>query len=88
MKGLKKLLSQIKKVHPDDIICGCKGSTADEKFNEFHDTFSLLDKRRESKISLTDAKNDQAKYKLNLSEIKKKHKSKDQKNRQYNVEIL
>ena len=71
LKVLKKQLSQIKKVNPDDLIYKYKGSTADEKFNEFDNTFSLLDKIRNGKISLADAKNDQAEVKLNLSEIKK-----------------
>ena len=44
---------------------------------------SLLDKIGDAKISLIDAKNDQAELKSNLSETKKgikKHRSKDQKN--------
>ena len=59
-----------------------KGSTGHEKCSEFDNAFCLLDKTRVGKISLTDAKNDQAELKSNLSEIKKgkKHRSKYQKN--------
>ena len=51
-----------------------KGFTADEKSNEF-DAFSLLDEIRHSKISLAEAKNDQAEFKLNLTEMKKGNKN-------------
>ena len=75
IKLVAKILEEIakldKKVNPDDLIYKYKGSTDDEKFNEFGNTFSLLDKIRNGKISLADAKNDQAEVKLNLSEIKK-----------------
>ena len=46
-----------------------KGSIADEKVNESDNAFSLLDKIRDGKINLTDAKNDQAEFKSDLSEI-------------------
>ena len=51
----------------------------------------LLDKTRDGKISLADAKNDQAEFKLNLSEIKKgdkKHGLKEQKNTLHNTEMV
>ena len=72
------------------LIYRYKCSIADAKFNEFDNAFGLLDKIRDSKTSLTDAKNDQAEFKLNLSEIKKgnkKHRSKEQKNTLYNIEM-
>ena len=34
-------------MHPDDLIDRYKGSTADEKSNEFENAFSLLDKIRD-----------------------------------------
>ena len=47
---------------------------------------------RDGKISLTNAKNDQAEFKLDLNEIKKKgnkkHRSKEQKTSLYNIEML
>ena len=50
-----------------------------------------MDKTRDGKISLADAKNDQAEFKLNLSEIKKgdkKHGLKEQKNTLHNTEMV
>ena len=52
-----------RKVNPDGLIYRCKGFTADTKFNEFDNAFSLLDKIRDVKISSDDAKNDQAEFK-------------------------
>ena len=40
-------------------------------FNQFDNVFSLLDKIRDDKISLTDVKNDQENLKSDLNEIKK-----------------
>ena len=37
------------KVTPDDLIYKYKGPTADAKFDEFDNAFSLLDKIREGK---------------------------------------
>ena len=58
------------KVNTDDLIYKYKGHTADANFNEFDSALSLIDKK-ERKISLADAKNDQIKFKSELSEIKK-----------------
>ena len=71
-----------KKVTLNDLRYKYKGPTADVKLDEFDNTLDLLDKIREREISLTDAKNDQAQFKLNLSEIKrfnKKHMPKEKK---------
>ena len=40
-----------------------KGPTADVKFDEFDNALNLIDKIRESKISLADAKNNQSGFK-------------------------
>ena len=50
--------------------------------------FSILGKIRDVMISLADAKNNQTKFKSNLSEIKKETKNKDQKSKKINVIIL
>ena len=63
------------KVNTDDLIYKYKGHTADANFNEFDSALSLIDKK-ERKISLADAKNDQIKFKSELSEIKKWNKKK------------
>ena len=91
VKRLEEISGLDKKVNPDDIIYRYKGFTGDTKFNEFDDTFSLLDKIKDDKTSLADAKSDQAEFKSNLSEIKKGNKrlrSKEQKKVLYNIVIL
>ena len=45
----------------------------------FDNALNLIDKIREGKISLIDVKNNQAKFKSNLGEIKKAHKSRSKK---------
>ena len=76
------------KVNPDDLIYRYKGSTDDEKNNEFNNAFSVLDKTRDGKISLTDAKNDQAELKSNQSEIKKETENIDEKTKKMYCIIL
>ena len=89
---IEEITNLDKKFNPDDLIYRCKGSTADAKFNEFDNGFSLLDKVRDGKISLADEKKDQAEFKSNLSEIKKgnkRHISKEQKRSAlHNIEML
>ena len=71
-----------KKVNPNDLTYKYKGATDDAKFNEFDNAFNLLNRIKNGKISLADAKNDQIKFKLDLSEIKKrnnKNRSEEQK---------
>ena len=53
---LKEITKLDKNVNLDDLIYRYKGSTADAKFNEFDNDFSLLDKTRDGKISLAGAK--------------------------------
>ena len=60
-----------KKVNSDDLIYRCKGNTADLNFYEFDDALALIDKIRDGKISLTDVKNNQEKFKSYLGGIKK-----------------
>ena len=74
-----------KKVNSDDLTYRYKGNNADAKFNEFDNAFSLLNKIKDDKIGLADGKDDQAKFKSNLSE---KHRSKEYKNAMYNIEMF
>ena len=76
---LEKITNLDKKVTLDDLIYRYKGFTADATFNEFDNAFSYLDKKRDGKMSLADAKN--AEFKSNLSQIKKKTKNIDQWNK-------
>ena len=70
-EGLDEVTELDKKVNPDYLIYKYKGPTADVKFNKFDNTLSLTDKIRKGEISLADAKNNQIKFKLDLSETKK-----------------
>ena len=78
-KKIEEITNLDKQVNPDDLLYSYKGNTADAKFNQFDNASSLLDKIRDAKISLADAKNDQEKFKSNLNEIKKGKKNIDQK---------
>ena len=89
---LEEITNLDKKVNSDDLIYRYKGNTADEKFHKFDNVFSLLDKTRTGKISLTGAKNDQVKFKFNLGEIirrnSKKISKEQKKNTLYNIKML
>ena len=88
---IKEITELNEKVNRDDLIYRCKGNTSNVKFYQFDNAFSLLDKIRDGKISLTNAKNDQEEFKKDLNEMKKgnkKHKSKEQKNAIYNIDML
>ena len=88
---LEEITKLDKNANPENLIYRYKGSTVDEKFNKFDNAFSLLDKVKDDKISLADAKNDQVEFKSNLTEVKKGNKkcrSKEQKNTLYNIETL
>ena len=78
------------KVNSDNLIHRYKCRTADAEFNAFDNALDLIDKIRERKISLTDVKNNQVKFKSSLGEIKKSHKnrSKEQKYSLHNIEML
>ena len=53
---LEEITKLDKNVNRDNLIYRYKGSTVDEKFNKFDNAFSLLDKIKDDKISLADAK--------------------------------
>ena len=67
---LKEITELDKKVNYDDLIYKYKSNTKDIEFNQFDNTFSLLNKIRDGKISLTNAK----KIKKNLKKILEKQK--------------
>ena len=73
-----------KKVNFDDLVYRYRGRSPDEKFDKYDNPLDLIDKIKNGEIKLEEAKNDQIRFKLNLSEIKKgnnKKRSKDQKKR-------
>ena len=79
-KRLEEITNLDKNVNPKDLIYKSKGPTADAAFNKFDNILSLIDKIRESKISLANVKKDQIKIKSDLSEIKEeKNRLKKQK---------
>ena len=91
MKDVKKQLIQIKKVNSDDLIYRYKGNIADLKFDQFDNALNIINKIQNGEISLADVKNNQEKFKSYLGEIKKgnkKHRSKEQENTLFNIEIL
>ena len=80
-----------KNVNSDDLLYRYKGSTADVKFKKFDNALNIINKIQNGEISLADVKNNQEKFKTYLGEIKKgnkKHRSKEQKNTLYNIEML
>ena len=88
---LEKITDLDKRVNSDDLIYRYKGKIAGAKFDEFDNALDIIDKIRDGKTNLADVKNSQQKLKSYLGEIKKgnnKHKSKEQKNTLYNIEIL
>ena len=90
-KRIKEMTELNEKVNRDNLIYRYKGNTAIINSDQFDHAFSLFDKIRNGKISLTNAKNDQEKFRSNLSEIKrgnKKHKSYELKNTMYKISIL
>ena len=87
----EKITDLDKKVNSDNLIYKYKGNTADVKFDEFDNALNIINKIQNGEISLADVKNNQEKFKSYLGEIKKgnkKHRSKEQKNTLYNIEML
>ena len=82
---LEEITRLDKTVNPDGLIYRYIGSTSNEKFHEFDHALIFLGKIRDDKISLADAKNDQAEFISNLSEIKKETKNINQMNKKYIV---
>ena len=87
----EKITDLDKKVNSDDLIYRYKGNTADLKFDKFDNALNIINKIQNGEISLADVKNNQEKFKSYLGKIKKgnkKHRSKEQKNTLYNIEIF
>ena len=88
---VEEITELYKKVNSDDAICRFKGRTPDGKFDGYDNPFDLLDKIREGRIKLSNARNDQIKFTSDQGEIKKK-KQKEiksaKKNSLYKTEML
>ena len=88
---IKEITELNEKVNFDDLIYRYKGKSTVVNLHQFDNAFSLLDKIRNGKINLTNAKNDQEKFRSDLGEIirgNKKHKPNEQKNAIYNINML
>ena len=70
-KRLDDITKLDEKVNRDDLIHRYKGKTPDENFNTYENALDLINKIRNGQIKLAEAKNDQIRFKSNLSEIKK-----------------
>ena len=77
---LEKMTNLDRIVNSKNLIYRYKGNTNDVKFVEFDNAINIIKKIRDGKKDLADLKNNQQKFKLNLSEIKKgSKKSKEHK---------
>ena len=78
---LEEIVDLDKKVNSDNLIYRYKGNTADVKFDKFDNALDIINKIKKGEISLADVKNNQAKFKSDLGEIKKGNNKKDQKSK-------
>ena len=87
----EKITDLDKKVNSNDLIYRYKGNTAHAKCGKFNNALNIIIKIQNGKISIADVKNNRERFKTYLREIKKgnkKHRSKEQKNTLYNIEML
>ena len=87
-KRIKEINELNEKVSYDDLINKYKGNASEEKSNTYDQAFSLLDEIRDGKISLTNARNDQEKFRLDINEIKRGNKNINQKSKKTKYTIL
>ena len=71
-KRLEKITDLDKKVNSDDLIYRYESNSPDLNFDEFDNALPLIDKTRDGKISLTDVKNYQEKFKSYSGDKKRK----------------
>ena len=87
-KRIKEINELNEKVNYDDLINKYKGNASEEKSNTYDQDFSLLDEIRDGKISLTNARSDQEKFRLDINEIKRGNKNINQKSKKTKYTIL
>ena len=78
-------------VNIDKLVFKYKGDTDDEDFSRFDNAFELITKIRDGEISLNEAKNERAKLKSSIGEIKKvqkKHLSKESREARTDIKNL
>ena len=79
---LEEIVDLDKKVNSDNLIYRYKDNTADAKFDKLDNALHVISKIKNGEISLADVKNNEAKFKSDLGEIKKGNnikRSKEQK---------
>ena len=89
-ESFEKINNLDKKVN-NKLLFKYKGNTANEDFSGFDNAFDLISKIRDREISLNEAKDEQAKLKSKIGEIKKvakKHLIKESREARTNVENL
>ena len=68
---IEKIVDLNKKVNSNDLIYKYKGNNADAKFCKFDNALGIIDKIKNSEISLADVKNKRGNSKKTLKEQKK-----------------
>ena len=87
-KRLNEITELDRKVNRDDLTYRYKGKTSDEEFNKYDNALDLINKIKNDETKLVEAKNDQEKFRSDLSEIKRGSKtSKEQKSTVYNISM-
>ena len=76
---LEEITDLDEKVDSNDLIYRYKGRNTDAKFDKYDNSLQILDKMRNGEISLANVKNNQEKFKSNLSEVKKAHQNRTKK---------
>ena len=82
---LEKITDLDKRVNRDDLIYRHKGIVADTKFKEFDNALGIINKIRDGKKDLAEAKNNQQDFKLYLGEIKNGAKKSKEQKTQYTI---
>ena len=80
-KDLNEKLDE--KVNRDNLVYEYKNKSPDEEFDKYDNALNLINKIKEGKIkiSLSKSKNDQAIFKSDLGEIKRRNNKKKQKSK-------
>ena len=68
---IEKIVDLNKKVNSNDLIYKYKGNNADTKFCKFDNALGIIDKIKNSEISLADVKNKKRKQQKNIKRAKK-----------------
>ena len=80
-----------KSVDTNKVVFKYKGNTADEDFSKFDNALDLINKIRDGEIILSEAKDEQAKLKSSMVEIKKvqkRHLSKESRKQEQILKIV